>query len=155
MRTLIAHPPADRHLPRPTSRQMVDRAGLPLIASNLEHSTGGRLLTSAARFRKAVVVGLALVAPSAWAAQNGGGVMGWVADPGGAPVAGALVSLFGRGTGGVVTLSDSTGRFFLPSLPAGSYTVRAMTRNKLAAPPRQITVLPNRDYSFTVALEPD
>src|SRR5262245_13252029 len=83
--------------------------------------------------------------------------MGWVEDSGGAPVAGALISLFGRGTGGsgLVTLSDSSGRFFLPSLPAGSYTVRAMGRNKLAAPARQITVLPNRDYSFTVALEPE
>jgi hypothetical protein len=103
----------------------------------------------------AAVIAFSLLAPSAWAAQNGGGVMGWVEDPGGAPVAGALISLFGRGGGGLVTLSDSSGRFFLPSLPAGSYTVRAMSRNKLAAPARQITVLPNRDFSFTVALEPE
>jgi TonB dependent receptor-like, beta-barrel/Carboxypeptidase regulatory-like domain len=110
-----------------------------------------------ARSSSAAVIAFSLLAPAAWAAQNGGGVMGWVEDAGGAPVAGALVSLFGRGTGGsgLVTLSDSSGRFFLPSLPAGSYTVRAMGRNKLAAPARQITVLPNRDFSFTVALEPE
>jgi outer membrane receptor protein involved in Fe transport len=64
-----------------------------------------------------------------------------------------VVSFFGRGTGGVVTLSDSTGRFFLPALTPGSYTVRALTRNKLVAPPRQITVLPNRDYTFTMSLQ--
>jgi len=114
-------------------------------------------LTFGPRYRSAVVVAFSLLAPSAWAAQNGGGVMGWVEDPRGAPVAGALISLFGRGTGGggLVTMSDSSGRFFLPSLPAGSYTLRAMGRNKLAAPARQITVLPNRDFSFTVALKPD
>ena len=113
-------------------------------------------MTHSARFRSAAVV-FSLLAPSAWAAQNDGGVMGWVQDPGGAPVSCALISLFGRGTGGggLVTLSDSSGRFFLPSLPAGSYTVRAMGRNKLAAPARQITVLPNRDFSFTVALQPE
>jgi hypothetical protein len=103
------------------------------------------------------VIAFSLLAPTAWAAQNGGGVMGWVEDPRGAPVAGALISLFGRGTGGagLVTMSDSSGRFFLPSLPAGSYTLRAMGRNRLAAPARQITVLPNRDFSFTVALKPE
>jgi outer membrane receptor protein involved in Fe transport len=52
-----------------------------------------------------------------------------------------------------VTLSDSTGRFFLPALTPGSYTVRALTRNKLVARPRQITVLPNRDFTFTMSLQ--
>lgn len=114
-------------------------------------------MTFGVRSRSSVVIAFSLLAPSAWAAQNGGGVMGWVEDPRGAPVSGALISLFGRGTGGggLVTMSDSSGRFFLPSLPAGSYTLRAMGRNKLAAPARQITVLPNRDFSFTVALQPD
>lgn len=96
---------------------------------------------------------LALSAPTARAGQSGGGVVGWVEDPRGVPVQGAVVSFFGRGTGGVVTLSDSTGRFFLPALTPGSYTVRALTRNKLVAPPRQITVLPNRDFSFTMSLQ--
>ena len=44
------------------------------------------------------------------------------------PVSGAVISLFrgGAGGAGLVTLSDSAGRFFLPSLPAGSYTLRAL-----------------------------
>jgi hypothetical protein len=111
-------------------------------------------LTHAARFiRHVLLLSLAVAAPSVQAAQSGGGVVGWVEDPRGAPVQGAVVSFFGRGTGGVVTLSDSTGRFFLPALTPGSYTVRALTRNKLVAPPRQITVLPNRDFTFTMSLQ--
>jgi TonB dependent receptor/Carboxypeptidase regulatory-like domain len=105
------------------------------------------------RIRHAVLLSLVLAAPSVQAAQSGGGVVGWVEDPRGVPVQGAVVSFFGRGTGGVVTLSDSTGRFFLPALTPGSYTVRALTRNKLVAPPRQITVLPNRDFTFTMSLQ--
>lgn len=111
-------------------------------------------MTHATRpFRYAAVLSLALAAPSGWAAQAGGGVVGWVEDPRGVPVQGAVVSFFGRGTGGVVTLSDSSGRFFLPALTPGSYTVRALTRNKMVAPPRQITVLPNRDFTFTMSLQ--
>src|SRR5262249_23712579 len=84
--------------------------------------------------------------------EGGGGVMGWVEATGGAPVAGAVISVFGKGVGGsgLVTLSDSAGRFFLPSLPAGSYTVRAGGVGHLPAPARKITVLPNRDSTFTV-----
>jgi outer membrane receptor protein involved in Fe transport len=51
-------------------------------------------------------------------------------------------------------LSDSAGRFFLPSLPAGSYTLRALGAGHLPAPARLITVLPNRDSTFTVSLTP-
>jgi hypothetical protein len=105
------------------------------------------------RIRFAALLSIALAAPSARAAQSGGGVVGWVEDPRGVPVQGAVVSFFGRGTGGVVTLSDSTGRFFLPALSPGSYTVRALTRDKLVARPRQITVLPNRDFTFTMSLQ--
>jgi hypothetical protein len=91
------------------------------------------------------------LAPRAGAAADGS-VVGWVEDARGVPVAGALVSLFGRGLrgGGLVTLSDSTGRFVLPSLPAGSYTVRALGGNRAAT--RQITVLPNRDSVFTLSI---
>ena len=55
------------------------------------------------------------------AAASNGGVLGWVEDSRGMPVAGAVISLFGGGANGagLVTLSDSAGRFFLPSLPAG------------------------------------
>ena len=83
------------------------------------------------RIRHAVLLSLACAAPSVQAAQSGGGVVGWVEDPRGVPVQGAVVSFFGRGTGGVVTLSDSTGRFFLPALTPGSYTVRGAAEPRL------------------------
>jgi len=92
----------------------------------------------------------AAFAPAARAADNGGTLAGWVED------VGAVISLFGKGvgTGGVVTLSDSAGRFVLPSLPAGSYTLRALSGSELAAPARQITVLPNKDSLFSISLLP-
>jgi len=83
--------------------------------------------------------------------------VGWVENTRGLPVSGAVVSLFGRGQrgGSFVTLTDSTGQFALPSLPAGSYTLRAIGNGHLPAPARQITVLPNRESLFTVSLTPD
>lgn len=79
--------------------------------------------------------------------------MGWVEDSRGAPLPGAVISLFGSGIGGgLVTLSDSAGRFFLPSLPPGSYTLRALRQGHAPAPVRRITVVPNRDSIFTVSL---
>jgi hypothetical protein len=96
-----------------------------------------------------------LIAPPLQAAPSGG-VLGWVEDSHGMPVPGALISLFGRGAGGsgLVTLSDSAGRFFLPSLPAGSYTLRALRSGHVPAPARQIVVLPNQDAMLSVSLTP-
>jgi hypothetical protein len=90
------------------------------------------------------------------AADEPGVLLGWVEDKRGLPVAGAVISLFGKGVGatGLVTFSDSTGRFFLPSLPAGSYTVRAL-RPGHVAPARQVTVVPNRELRFTMSLAPE
>jgi outer membrane receptor protein involved in Fe transport len=89
-------------------------------------------------------------------ASEGGGVVGWVESSQGAPVAGAVISIFGRGMrgGGLVTLTDSAGWFTLPSLPAGSYTLRALGPGHLPAPTREVTVLPNRDSLFTLSLTP-
>jgi hypothetical protein len=108
------------------------------------------------RFRGALLFVLALSAPSVIARPPGGGLVGWVEDTRGTPVAGVVISLFGKGVdaAGLVTLSDSAGRFFLPSLPAGSYTLRALAAGHLPAPARQVTVLPNRDSTFTVSLTP-
>src|SRR5262245_44479758 len=80
-----------------------------------------------------------------------GGISGWVEDAKGAPVSGALVSLFGKGLrdGGLVTRSDSSGRFMLPGLPPGSYTLRALGQG--GALTQKITVLPNRDSIFTLS----
>jgi hypothetical protein len=72
------------------------------------------------------------------------------------PVAGAVVSVFGKGIrgGNLVTLSDSQGQFVLPSLPPGSYTLRAVSTGHQPAAARHITVLPNRDSLFTLSLAP-
>lgn len=114
-------------------------------------------MTSVRPLGGAFLVILALAAPSAMAASRpGGGLVGWVEDTRGTPVAGVVISLFGKGVGaaGLVTLSDNAGRFFLPSLPAGSYTLRALAAGHLPAPARQVTVLPDRDSTFTVSLTP-
>jgi outer membrane receptor protein involved in Fe transport len=108
--------------------------------------------------RSLLALVLLVAARTAGAASpaDGGGVLGWVEDTRGAPVPGAVISIFGKGVGGsgLVTLSDSAGRFFLPSLPAGSYTLRALGAGHQPAPARLITVLPNRDSTFTVSLTP-
>jgi hypothetical protein len=101
-----------------------------------------------------VVVG-ALLAPAAHAAE-GGGLVGWVEDTRGTPVAGAVISVFGKGIrgGSLFTLADSEGQFILPGLPAGSYTLRAIGKGHAPSPARRITVLPDRDSQFTLSLLP-
>jgi hypothetical protein len=116
-------------------------------------------LSSCRRFGCAVVVASAMLAPAAQVealADEGGGLVGWVESTHGAPVAGAVVSVFGKGIrgGNLLTLSDSQGQFVLPSLPAGSYTLRAIGIGHVPSPARHITVLPNRDSLFTVSLTP-
>jgi hypothetical protein len=105
------------------------------------------------RIRNVVLLSIACAAPSARAAQSGGGVVGWVEDPARRAGAGRGRLLLRPRNRRSRHASDSTGRFFLPALTPGSYTVRALTRNKLVAPPRQITVLPNRDFTFTMSLQ--
>ena len=104
----------------------------------------------------ALVVALALLPSPLRAAAESGGVLGWVEDSRGMPVSGAVISLFrgGAGGAGLVTLSDSAGRFFLPALPAGAYTLRALRSGHAPAPLRQVVVLPNQDATFTVSLTP-
>lgn len=102
------------------------------------------------------VVASALVAPAVPAAAEEGGVVGWVESTRGAPIAGAVISLFGKGIrgGNLVTLADSQGQFVLPALAPGSYTLRAIGTGHQPSAARQVTVLPNRDSLFTVSLTP-
>jgi hypothetical protein len=98
----------------------------------------------------------ALLARTVSAGEGGGGLVGWVENTHGTPVAGALISVFGKGVGntGLVTLTDSAGQFVLPRLPAGSYTLRALGSGHVPSPARKFTVLPNRDATFTLSLTP-
>jgi hypothetical protein len=98
---------------------------------------------------------LALTPAHAGAAETGG-LVGFVADTRGLPVAGAVVSLFGKGLGpeGLIALTDGAGRFFLSALPAGSYTMRASGRGHRPATAREITILPNQEAIFQVRLAP-
>jgi hypothetical protein len=103
------------------------------------------------------VFSMALLARSEARAEGvSGGLLGWVEDARGTPVSGAMISLFGKGNGGrgVLTLTDSNGRFFLPSLPPGRYTLRALSDGQPSIIARQVTVLPNRDAIFTLSLTP-
>jgi hypothetical protein len=96
-----------------------------------------------------------LLAPAV-SAEDGGGLVGWVESTRGVPVAGAVVSVFGEGIhgGSLITRADSDGQFMLPSLPAGSYTLRAIGSGHLASAAERVTVLPNRDSLFTLSLTP-
>jgi len=64
---------------------------------------------------------LVLFLPVIASAQTG--VSGRVADPQGAPVAGAAVTLTGSGVSARTTQSGSDGGFALPDVPAGSYVL--------------------------------
>ena len=102
-----------------------------------------------------VVVTSAMLAPAAPAAADDGGVVGWVESTRGVPLAGAVISVFGKTIhGNRVTLSDSQGQFMLPSLPPGSYTLRAVSTGHEPSAARHITVLPDRDALFTLSLSP-
>jgi hypothetical protein len=97
----------------------------------------------------------ALCAPAPSSADDGG-LVGWVESSRGVPVAGAVVSIFGKGIrgGNLVTLSDSQGQIVLPSLPPGSYTLRAIGTGHEPSAAQHVTVLPNRDSLVTVSLTP-
>lgn len=88
------------------------------------------------------------------AAEAPSSLMGWVEDSRGVPVAGAVVSLFAKGlrNGGFVAFADEAGRFALPSLPPGSYTVRAVVRGAQPTLSRRITVLPNQEFVLALSL---
>jgi hypothetical protein len=111
---------------------------------------------SCCRPRGWFVVSSLLLALSAPAAAEDGGLVGWVESSRGVPIAGAMVSIFGKGIqgGNLVTLSDSQGQFVLPSLPPGLYTLRAVGVGHEPSAAQHVTVLPNRDSLFTLSLDP-
>src|SRR5262249_46407917 len=106
--------------------------------------------------RAAILLPLLVSSPVLAEEPKGGGVVGWVENTQGLPVAGAVISVFGKGLarGGLVTLSDSAGRFILPSLPAGSYTLRALGTGHEPSSARQVALLPAPDALATLSLVP-
>jgi hypothetical protein len=95
-------------------------------------------------------------APRASAESQGSALVGWVEDIRGEPIAGALISLFGKGIkgGGLIAFSDDAGHFILSPVPAGSYTVRALERSHVPSPPHHVTIFPNQDTLFSLSLAP-
>jgi len=106
--------------------------------------------------RSVAILAALLAAPAVYAEGPAGRILGVVEDAQGSPLPGAVISLFGRGVGsmGLVTLTDSMGRFSVPSLPPGSYTVRALRDGHTPAPARRVLILPNQDATFTISLTP-
>jgi len=96
---------------------------------------------------------LAAGAAPARSEELAGRLVGFVEDARGTPVSGALISLFGNGleSGGLLAVSDASGRFSVSALPAGSYTLRALGGH-LRAQARKVTVLPNQESVFSVSL---
>ncbi len=102
-----------------------------------------------------VVAASAILVPNTPALADDGGVVGWVESTRGVPLAGAVISIFGKSIhGNRVTLSDGEGQFVLPALPPGLYTLRAVSTGHEPSAARRVTVLPDRDALFTVSLAP-
>ncbi len=117
----------------------------------LEEST-----SSSCRGFGIVVAASALLGAAVPTLADEGGLVGWVESTRGVPLAGAIVSVFGKTIrgGSLVTLSDSEGQFMLPSLPPGSYTLRAVGVGHEPSAAQHITVVANRESLFTFNLRP-
>ncbi len=110
------------------------------------------------RRRVVVLLSVTIAVPGAVIAADSPAraVVGWVESTRGLPVAGALVSVMGSGlrSGGVRAIADDTGRFVLPPLPAGLYTLRAVGLNHLPSVAQRLTLLPNAPTALTLSLQP-
>ncbi|HXY40463.1 MAG TPA: TonB-dependent receptor [Vicinamibacteria bacterium] len=103
-----------------------------------------------------LVAASALLGTAVPALADDGGVVGWVESTRGVPLAGAIVSVFGKSIrgGSLVTLSDSEGQFVLTALPPGSYTLRAVGIGHEPSAAQHVTVVANRESLFTFNLRP-
>lgn len=79
-----------------------------------------------------------------------GSIAGIVQDEAGAAVAGALVSALGRTS--VSTVTDTTGRFELHTLPPGPYVLRARQTGFVASDGRVVEVRPSARVDSSIAL---
>lgn len=83
-----------------------------------------------------------------------GRIAGVVHDPSGAVVAGASVTVINEGTNTQYTAKTSSeGSFVVPSIPAGSYTVKISAQGFANAVYSQVIVQPSKEYSLTATLK--
>jgi hypothetical protein len=80
-----------------------------------------------------------------------GTIAGRVESPGGTPVGGAVISVFGNGRGSFTAVSDGEGRFSL-DLPPGRYTLRTLAGGFVPAAARRILVAAERELLLDISL---
>jgi outer membrane receptor protein involved in Fe transport len=80
-----------------------------------------------------------------------GNVLGTVADPAGAPIAGARVTLE-SGAGRESTLSDAVGRFAFSNLPATTYILTAEAKGFVPLATRLLSVAPGDNTSLSLVM---
>ena len=86
-------------------------------------------------------------------AQTLGRLVGTVRDPQGAVVGGAQVTIQNEATNEQRSLvSTQDGRFVVPQLMAGSYTVKAVMRGFRTASYTNVKIDPGQEYSLSIAL---
>jgi len=101
----------------------------------------------------ALVIAIQLIGAGMLCAQSVGTISGTVKDSSGAVVPGATVTARNQGTGVArETLTDQAGRFVIPLLPVGSYTVSASMSGFRTAEVRDIAleVQQSRTVDFTL-----
>ncbi|HYP28869.1 MAG TPA: TonB-dependent receptor [Blastocatellia bacterium] len=112
---------------------------------------------SKARLRALRLLSLFIIsslAPSAFAAFEGGGVEGTVSDPAGAGISGARVTLRdGSGQVAYQTRTDSEGRFALRSVASGAYAVTAEAQGFAQSQKISVNVGAGASESLSLRLE--
>jgi Fe(3+) dicitrate transport protein len=104
------------------------------------------------RLVPAIAALAALLSPAPPLAAQGGELRGEVTGPGGAPLAGALVTVSGAGGGSLAAVTDAFGRFRLEGLPAGAdleVRVRA-----LGHAPARLAATPGRELRVRLQERP-
>ena len=93
-------------------------------------------------------------ASSALAQTTAAGIVGTVRDSSGGVLPGAAVAVTNAGTNALTVVhTDERGDFVAPSLPPGTYTVRAEVNGFRPAVIKEVRLLTNRTARVEIALE--
>ena len=106
---------------------------------------------------RGILAAILLAVSSRAAAQTAGGLRGWVTDQGGAPLAGATVSVRcdGLGVAGHGSTTDASGAFLVASLPpAADCAVTVSLPGFATTTLHEISVVPGRTITLRVVLQP-